>query len=86
MIIEGLFNLIYSFLNVILTPFEIVPDMPTEISYAINTFINFMFTPIRIFLFFVNVQAFRYMVPLLIVIINMEHVWDGIMWVLKKRS
>ena len=36
MIIKGLFNLIYAFLNVVLTPFQIVPNVPSLFRTIVN--------------------------------------------------
>lgn len=84
MIIKGLFELVYNLLNVILTPFSIVPDMPSSVSGNVSAFVDFIFSPIRIFLFFVNVPVIRALIPLTILVLNMEHIWDGILWILKK--
>lgn len=84
MIIKGLFNLIYTFLSVILTPFEIIPDVPSMFSSTMNNFINFIIAPIRIVLYFVDPNMMKVAIPVVLVIINMEHIWDGIIWVLKK--
>lgn len=84
MIIKGLFNLIYTFLSVVLTPFEIIPNMPVTITTQVNNFITFIFQPIDLCLYFFDIYYLRAAIPIIILIANMEHVWDGIMWVLKK--
>lgn len=84
MIIKGLFELVYGLLNIVLTPFQIVPNMPSGVTASINALVDFMFAPVRILLFFVNVDVVRPLIPLVIIVMNMEHIWDGIMWVLKK--
>lgn len=84
MIIKGLFELVYTLLNVVLTPFQIVPDMPTFINDIFEYFFNFIFTPINILMYFTDVTVIRTLIPLYIVVLNMEHIWDGIMWILKK--
>lgn len=84
MIVKGLFELVYSFLNLILTPFQIVPDMPGRITYWTDIFLNFLFTPINLFVFFFNTTFLKVAIVLLIAICNMTHIWDGIIWILKK--
>lgn len=84
MILRGLFELIYNLLNVVLTPFQIIPNMPSSVVASVNALLDFMFSPIRILLFFLNVNTVRGLIPLVIIVLNMEHIWDGIMWVLKK--
>lgn len=84
MIIKGLFELVYGLLNIVLTPFQIIPNMPSGVTASVNAFLDFMFQPIRILLFFLNVNTVRALIPLVIIVLNMEHIYDGIMWVLKK--
>ena len=84
MIIKGLFNLIYSFLSVILTPFEIIPDVPHVVQLSVSNYMTFITAPVRILLFFTDVNVVKALIPVVLVVINMEHIWDGIMWVLKK--
>ena len=84
MIIKGLFNLIYTLLSVVLTPFQIVPNMPVFVDNIFEYFLNFIFDPIKILMYFCDPTIFRTLIPLYIVVLNMEHIWDGIIWVLKK--
>lgn len=84
MIIRGLFELIYSLLNIVLTPFQIIPDMPQALDTVISGFFTFISTPISLALFFFDTSVLSVAIPVLIGIINMEHIWDGILWILKK--
>lgn len=84
MIIKGLFELVYNLLGVILIPFQIVPDMPAFVDSMFNYFYNFIFDAINFLMFFIDRQTLTILIPLYIVVLNMEHIWDGIMWVLKK--
>lgn len=84
MIIKGLFELVYSLLNIILTPFQLVPNMPGGITFWTDIFLDFIFTPINFFVFFFNTEFLRISLVLLIAICNMSHIWDGIIWVLRK--
>lgn len=84
MIIKGLFELVYNLLSVILTPFQIVPNMPASFVNDLNTYKTFLLEPINVLLFFVDARIFTVGIPLLIAILNMEHIWDGILWILKK--
>ena len=84
MIIEGLFNLIYTFLNVILTPFQIIPNAPAMLVTTVTNIMNFIFAPVRIVLYFTDANMMRALIPVLLVVVNMETIWNGILWVLKK--
>lgn len=84
MIVKGLFELVYSLLNIVLTPFQIIPDMPVELDNIISGFFDFLTEPIALLMFFLNPTVITVAIPVLIAIINMEHIWDGILWILKK--
>lgn len=84
MIIKGLFELVYNLLAVILTPFQIIPNMPNSFVQDLNAWREFLLAPINILLFFFDARCITVGIPLLIAIINMEHIWDGILWILKK--
>ena len=84
MIIEGIFNLVYNFLDIILTPFQIIPDMPQHLVNQLNFFKTFIIDGLNMAFFILNPGTVRVAIPLAIAIMNMEHIWNGIMWVLKK--
>ena len=84
MIIKGLFELIYSLLSLVLTPFQIVPSLPSSFSTVLNRFFDFIFEPIGLLLFFVDINFIMVLIPLVVVVANMEKVWNGILWILKK--
>lgn len=84
MIIKGLFELVYSFLNIILTPFQIIPNMPGTITFWLDIFKSFILKPFEILLFFIHPSIIKVSIPLFLVIINMEHIYTGLMWVLRK--
>ena len=84
MIIKGLFELVYSLLSVVLTPFEIIPDMPQHITNLLNIFHDVIMDAFSLTFFFINPFTVKIAIPLVILIANMEHIWDGIVWILKK--
>jgi hypothetical protein len=84
MIIKGLFNLIYTFLSVVLTPFQIIPDVPQSVDSFLESFLDFIFAPIQIVSFLFPCNFIIVALPVFLVILNMEHIWDGIIWILKK--
>lgn len=85
MIVKGLFDLVYNLLDLVLTPFEIIPDVPNQVSYVVSQFLDFIFAPVRILAFFLPGGTFiSVVIPVFLVIINMEHIWTGILWILKK--
>ena len=63
MIISGLFELIYTLLSVVLTPFQIVPNMPQFVDSIFDYFMNFIFAPINILMYFCDVTIFRTLIP-----------------------
>ena len=84
MIIKGLFELVYTLLSVVLTPFQIVPDMPQALQNVLTRFLDLIFDPIHIVLYFVDVNVVKAIIPLVVIVANMEKIWNGILWILKK--
>lgn len=84
MIVRGLFELVYTLLNVVLTPFQIIPDLPASFQSYINVFKNFISDGVGIVLYFLPIGFVKICIPIVIIIMNMEHIWDGILWILKK--
>ena len=84
MIIEGIFNLIKTFLGVVLTPFEIIPNVPSAISTYVDRFFLILDEGIQVVAFFMPAGLIKVAIPVFILIINMEKLWSAIMWILKK--
>lgn len=83
MIIKGLFNLVYTLLSVVLTPFSL-PALPEGIQTIYNQIVSYMTGAVGLLCVFVRPTTLQLLIPAVIIVINAEHIWDGILWILKK--
>ena len=84
MILEIILN---SIKNTMFYIFWLLPDIPDiEISLleSLTQYINLIFDNLGLLPFFINISTIKALVPLIILVINFEHVYHFIMWVVKK--
>lgn len=83
MIIKGLFNLIYTFLSVVLAPFSL-PQLPVGIQTIFDEIVGYLTGAVGLLCVFVRPTTLQLLIPVVIIVINAEHIWNGILWILKK--
>ena len=83
MIIKGLFNLVYSLLSVVLAPFSL-PALPTGIQTIFDSVLGYLTGSVGLLYQFVRPTTLQVLIPAVIIVLNMEHIWDAILWILKK--
>lgn len=84
MIIEAILNLL---VGVIKLAFSIIPDLPQLPSSALSVVdqvFGYISSGIGIASVFIDMNFVRVMIPLLIVVVNFDKVYDLIMFVLRK--
>lgn len=84
MILEAIFNLVKILLNFI---FALLPDIPSlDIGLLddLTAYINMIFNNLDLLGFFIDISTIKILVPLIIIVINFEHIYQFAMWVLKK--
>lgn len=84
MIIEWLFA---SIIGVIKTLFSIVPNLPSissEILSMLTDFLSLIFDNLTLLGFFIRISTIKLFVPLIILVVNFEHVYKIIIWLIKK--
>lgn len=85
MVISGLFDLIKGLVNLVLSIFPNLPDVPSEFSEIINYVLDLIFeSGASILGLFVHINTIKILVPLVIVIVNFEQIYKLIMWIVKK--
>lgn len=75
--ITGLINLIFGIL-------PDIPSIPTELSSLVDNFFNLIFEYSGLVGFFVPINVVKLALPIAIIIIEFEHIYSLVMWVLKK--
>ena len=83
MIIKGLFDLVYTLLSVVLAPFSL-PGLPSGIQSIFDSVLTYMTGAVGLLCVFVRPSTLQLLIPAVIIVINMEHIWEAIIWILKK--
>lgn len=83
MIIKGLFNLVLSLLQIIFAPINL-PDLPIGLQNIFDGLLSAMLSAIGLFEVFVRPSTLQLLIPIVIVLVNFEKLWNGIMFILKK--
>ena len=84
MIIEVIFNLIKTLLTTVLGLLPNVPQLPDSFSTSISNVITVIFDNLDLISIFVRVSTIKILVPLIIVVVNFEHIYHFVMWIVKK--
>lgn len=84
MIIETFLDLIYQLNNFIFSMLPSLPQMPDAITSAVNNFLNLIFEYAGLIGIFLPLDLVKVILPLAIIVINFEHIYGLILWVLKK--
>lgn len=83
MIIEAVVNIVKSLLFTLLGVINI-PNFPEVLTNSIDTFVDLIFDNLGLITLFVRWETIVIGIPLLIVVMNFEHFYNGIIWILKK--
>lgn len=84
MIIEFLFSLILELFNFILEILPDIPNMPEDLTNALNNYTQLIFDNSSVVSFFLPMNIVKIAIPLVIVIINFDYIYNAIIWILKK--
>lgn len=83
MIIKGLFELVFGLLQIVFAPINL-PDLPYGIQYVLDELQSVMIGALGLFGIFVDLDVVRWLIPVVLVIVNLDKVWNLIMFVLRK--
>ena len=84
MIIETFLDLIYQLNNFIFSMLPSLPQMPDTITSALDNFLNLIFEYAGLIGILLPLDLVKVILPLSIIVINFEHIYGLILWVLKK--
>lgn len=84
MLMEGLCWLVENILNGILALLDVLPDFPAAFVNIVDEFFALIFDNLYLISFFVRMDTIRIAIPILIVVLNFEHLYKFIMWILRK--
>lgn len=83
MIIKGLFELVFGLLKIVFAPINL-PDLPTGIQSVLNELQSVLIGALGLFGIFVDLSVVKWLIPVVLVIVNLDKVWNLIMFVLRK--
>lgn len=83
MIIEGITTAFKTLLQSLLG-FINIPGMPSSYISAIDSFMDMVFSNVGLVGLFIRWDTVEIGIPILIAIANMDKIYDGIMWIIRK--
>lgn len=84
MILKAIFDAILALLKLIFGILPDIPDFPDSIMSSLDKVFDTIFNNLDLLGLFVNIDTIKILVPLLIIVINFEHIYHFTMWILKK--
>ena len=84
MIVTAVLELCEMLLTII---FGLLPDIPnfdSGVLNSLNGFINLIFDNLDLLGFFIDIELVSALIPWLVIILNFEHIYDFIMWIIRK--
>ena len=83
MIIKGLLELIFSLLKIVFSPVSL-PKLPSSVNYYLNQFIEWILGGYNLLCSFIDMNTAKVLIPIVIVIANLDRIWSFIMFILRK--
>lgn len=84
MILELIMSAILTLLKLVFSLLPTIPNLSENITNSINSVFGVIFDNVGLLGLFVRISTIKWMVPLVIVVYNFEHIYHFIMWVIKK--
>lgn len=83
MIIQGLLELIFGLLKIVFSPIHVEP-LPEGVQSVVDALVDAISSGIGIIGIFVDLDVLSWLIPVVIVIVNFERIWNLIMFILRK--
>ena len=83
MIIKGLFELVFGLLQIVFAPINL-PDLPSGIQSIIDQLVSIMVSAVGLFGVFFDLNVVKFLIPVVLVIVNLDRIWNMIMFILRK--
>lgn len=83
MIIQAILDLIKNVLFLVFGWINL-PQMPEQITNAINTFLDLIFDNVGLLGLFIRIDTIKLVVPVVLIIMNFEKLYHLTLWILKK--
>ena len=83
MIIKGILELFFSLLQIVFCPISL-PQLTPKSCYYIVEFYNWIMGGYNFIAIFIDVNMVKTLIPIVIVIANLDKIWSFIMFILRK--
>ncbi len=83
MIVEALLNLVLNLLKLVFGWINL-PDMPDSVMAVIDKLFEALEGAVGLFGIFVDLNMVKILLPVLLIVVNFEHVWKFTMFILRK--
>lgn len=84
MIIELLIKLCSTFVLFIYSLLPDVPSFPESLIISLNKVFDVIFSNLGLLPMFIRINTIKILVPLLLIVINFEYIYNLVMWILRK--
>lgn len=84
MILESILNVAKNLLHFIFLLLPDVPNLNITLLDSLSTYIDMIFSKTGLLGFFVRIGTIKILVPLIIVVINFEHIYHFALWCIHK--
>lgn len=84
MILELIISAITLVLKTVLGILPNIPPLPNSLSTSLNNVFTTIFNNVNLLGLFVRISTIKLLVPLVIIVVNFEHLYHFIMWIIKK--
>lgn len=83
MIVKGILELVFTLLQIVFSPISL-PKLPDYANKFLDEFINWILSGYDLLCVFVDMKMVISLIPIVIVISNLDKVWSFIMFILRK--
>ncbi len=84
MIITAVLGLCEMLLTIIFALLPDIPNFDSSVLNSLNAFINLIFDNLDLLGFFIDIDLITTLLPWLIVVLNFEHIYHFILWIVSK--
>ena len=84
MIVKAIFDARLGLFKVVFNLLPDVPSFPQTLLESLDTVFDTIFGHLDLLGLFVRIDTIKTLVPLLIIVINFEHIYHFVMWIIKK--
>lgn len=83
MILEAIFELVFMLLSIIFAPIQL-PGLPSEVQTVVDQVIGYIVGAVDLLGFFLDWNMVKILIPIVIIIVNLDKIWHLIMFILRK--